>query len=189
MSIPTHAPDKIRKKDTIKWTFDAGDYTPDTYTLTYYFTNASGTVTIVATDNGDGTFLVTISKTASDSFSVGWYRYIAKVTNTVGGAEVYTVDEGQIIAEDDLEGAYDSRSQVKKDIDAIEAMLTGKLSAGDAASFTISSGGMSRAISRIPFSELEEILATRKQQYRAELKAERMAKGQEPGNRIKARFC
>ncbi len=188
MEIPTVAPEKFRKGTTVKWAFDPGpDHRPaDGWALTYSFANATDAKSVVATDNGDGTFLVTITATVSASFNAADYAYVATVAKA---PEVYERDSGTVTVEPQLSTAVDGRSHVKKVLDAIEALIAGKAAGADVASYSIATGsGSSRALTHMTPEELVKWRQVYRAEYQRELQADRIAKGLGSRGKIRVRF-
>lgn len=187
-AIPTHAPETFRKGTTVKWTLALSDYLPDDgWTLKYYFTQTSDSRAVTATNNGDGTFLVTITAVVAELFLAGDYTYFAEVTKTIDAVvHVYEVDHGSLVIfpSSRISGAVDGRSTVKQHLDAVEAQLAGKLSAGDAASYSIAG----RSLSKYTYAELLELRYRLLADYRKELQAERIEKGLGTKGKVRTRF-
>ena len=185
MSIPTTEPETFTAGDTVKWTKALADYTPDDgWTLSYSFVSGSDSQapTNVA-DNGDGSFLVTISTTDSAEFSAGIYYWQAYVSKS---GERYKVDEGRVDVKPDFASqstGYDARSHVVKVLDALKATIENKASK-DQLAYTIAG----RSISRLSPGELIKWKNHYEMLYRQEQQAERLANGDALQNTIKVRF-
>lgn len=168
--IPTTEPARITAGDTIKWTKYLGDYDPGTWTLSYAFVRSvSGSgdqLIITAANNGDGSHLATISADDSASMSVGEYAWHAYVTS---GTERHRVGEGTVRVLPNFAATgysttgYDGRTHAQKVLDAIEAVIEGRASS-DQSSVSISTGGVSRSLSRMSHDELVAM----RNHYRAE---------------------
>lgn len=187
MQIQTIEPAAFIKGDTVKFTKSLPDYLPaDGWALSYAFVleaASSDQQTVDATDNGDGSHLITISATDSAGFSVGWYAWQATVTKA---AERYTVAAGRVQVKPDfatLTSGYDARSHVKKVLDAIEAVLEQR--ATEEQSYIMI--GQTQ-ITNIPHGDLLALRSKYLAEYRSEQAAERIARGEASGRQIRVRF-
>jgi hypothetical protein len=137
--------------DTLKWTRTFSGYLPsDGWALSYAIKSASASLDVAGitiTDDGK-TFTVTIPATATAKWRAGDYRVVAMVTKAV---ERYTVATTALNVKPDPGGsaAADLRSQAEKDLDAINGVLSGRVT-NDLQSYTI--GG--RVVTKIPIKEL-----------------------------------
>jgi len=130
MAIPVHdnEPAAIHAGETIKWRKSLGDFPASTWTLVYSFRGTTQ-LDITAVADGDD-HLATISKTQSAALNPGstdqttfWDAYVT------AGAERSHVGTGEITISGDLsivESAHDGRSQAKRTLDAIQALIEGK---------------------------------------------------------------
>lgn len=190
-TIPTTEPTRIVAGDTVQWTKSLPDYLPtDGWTLTYAFTLSGDQHTETAADNGDGTHLVTLSGTDTTALTAGIYSWQAYVTS---GTERHTVGQGRMEVLPNLAASgysttgYDNRSHVKKVLDAIEAVIEGRASS-DQISMSVSSGQVSRSLSRMSFAELIEVRNTYRFLYAREIRRERIERGLPAGRKTQARF-
>lgn len=171
--IPTTEPQEIRAGDTIKWRREdlSSNYPASSWTLKYYFLKTGKQIIITTSADGEY-FSIVVSKTTSAAYPSGVYSWLAKVSK---GTEEFTVDEGTIQILPDLVAAatgYDSRSHVKKVLDAIEAAVEGRATRTDLA-YTI----QGRSISHIPPAELIKWHSHYKQLYKSEQDAEKIKNG------------
>ena len=184
MSIPTVEPSSIVQGETLTFTKSLSDYLPaDSWVLSYALVNASGQITFTASDNGDGTHLVDEAPATTAAYTVGTYKYQAKVT---GGTDVFLVGEGSIEVETSFAAAssgYDDRSHVKKVLDALEATILGKASS-DQLSYSIGN----RSLSKMSPAELLDWRSRYEQEYQRELAAEKVNNGLASGDKILVRF-
>lgn len=186
-------PPVIIAGDTVSWKVPQGDFAPGTYSLKYDFVPVSGTrlscpdTNSTVTNNGDGTWTVELGKNFTTALvDEVRYEYFAYVTETVGGAHIYTIDSGEIFVRFDPRTAtagFDGRSHARKSLDAIEAVMAGKATL-DQQAYSIAG----RSLSRYSFAEL----VTARDYYRREVAAEnrqaKIARGENPGM-IKGRFA
>lgn len=155
LEIPTGTPTSFVRGDTVKWHVNEGDCPADTWTLTYYFVNEKGRETVVAADNGDGRWLVTIAADVSDNFHRGEYHYQAKIS---AAGEVSTIERGSVEVVHDFEGAdtgHDARSQDEIILESVRAVIQ-RRATKDQQSMSI--GG--RSLSRFTWDELLELERT-----------------------------
>lgn len=187
-TIPSVEPDSFIAGDTVKWTKGLGDYLPaDSWILSYSFVLSGDQQTTTAADNGDGTHLVTISAADSAMFTAGIYHWQAYVTL---GDDRYLVGEGRIEVKPDFAtqaSGHDSRTHVKAVLDALEAMILGKASK-DQIAYSVSSGDVSRSISRLTSAELLLWRDKYKGFYEQEIRAERIAAGLSHSGVVQTRF-
>ena len=80
LDIPTVEPDLIYQNTTVEFTMSIPDADPSTDTLAYTWINASTKKSITATDNGDGSFLVTLSEAVTNALAIGKYGWQAMLT-------------------------------------------------------------------------------------------------------------
>ena len=145
--------------------------------------------TMAATNNGDGSFLITIPSSgagvSTDDFTAGVYSYVAQVSKGTTPAEVYEVESGRITVTPSLATAVDARSFAKKMIDLIEAALA----AGQGVlSVSVSTPLGSRSVAY----ESRDAMILAREKFRAEYARELQAQGLSSGigsrRRINVRF-
>lgn len=180
--IPTIEPESFRAGDTVKWTKALADYLPDDgWVLKYTLNKIGQKTTITATDNGDGTHLASVSAATSAAYKAGVYKWQSYVEYN---SERYTIATGTIEIKPDLTAAgLDTRSHVKKVLDAIEAVIENRATL-DQESYTIGN----RSLKRMSLEELLKFRDTYKMQYNSELQAERLAMGLGTKNKVMVRF-
>jgi len=182
-SIPEVEPTEFTAGDTVKWKIYTSDYLPDDgWVMSYVFVDDDEQHTITGTDNGDGYHLITIDTTTSATFSPGYFRWQSYVSKD---AERYTIGRGEIEVKADFATAttgYDSRSHVKKVLDAIESLIEGKASK-DQESWSVEG----RALSRYSWPDLLKLRDKYLRYYREEQAAERIARGLDGGRKIVVR--
>ncbi len=188
MDIATTEPLTVTAGDRIKWKKFFTDYKPeDSWVLTYALINSSGKEEITATDNSDSYHLVDVLPDDSGVWASGEYRWNAYVTKST---ERYLVDDGLITINPNFSklDTYDSRSHVKKVLDALDALIEGKASK-DQLTYSISTpGGASRSLTRLNLSEAIQARRTYYGMYKRELARERVRNGKSAGNKVKVRF-
>jgi hypothetical protein len=124
-TAPTTEPTSLRAGDTWAWRReDLSDYPASTWTLKYYFRNASSKFDITAAASGEA-FAVSVAKATTAAYAAGDYDWIA-VVETV--ADRYQVDEGRVDVLPNLatNAVYDARTFARTMLDAVEAALLSK---------------------------------------------------------------
>ncbi len=183
VDTPTTEPSAVTAGDSITWTKSLPDYPASAgWVISYALRSSAGSITITGSASG-ADHLVSVSAATSAPWVAGLYSWQAYVTR---GAERHTVATGSMIVRANLAAAganFDTRSHCKKVLDAIEAVIEGRASAGDQ-EITIDG-------TRLVKMTAEQLLALRSRYlvwYRDEQAAERLANGLGSRNRIKVRF-
>ena len=185
-TIPEGEPEFFISGDTVKWTrSDLTDYPPDTWTLTYEFYNAITSETVTAAQYLATTaYLITIPLATTATFTPGDYKWNARVTD---GTEEFTIDFGTFTIKSDVAAlggaALDDRTNTKKVLDALDAMMLGKASK-DQMGYTIAG----RRLDRLLPSELILWRDKYSRMYQSELVAERIKQGKSSGRKVLVRF-
>jgi len=173
----------LRAGDTWKFTrTDLSSYPATQWTLTYYLLKKGNQIKITATADGDN-YAINVAKSVTRDYPPGQYTWIAKVSR---GDEEYTVDSGAVEILPDFADAvsgYDTRSQVKRILDAIEATLEGRATI-DQQSYSIAG----RTLAKIPIPDLIALRDKYKMEYQMELKAERLKNNLATGSKVMVRF-
>lgn len=173
-------PTEIVAGTTVKWTKSLSDYSAsEGWSLTYYFFNSDNHFSVEATSSGED-FQITIDASTSANYQPGEYKWQAIVTK---GTEKYVVDSGYIKVLPSPTQAVDWRSDIKKALDAIKAVIEGRATK-DQASYQIAG----RRLDRTPVPDLIALYDKLKKEYAKELKAEKLAKGESTGSKILIRF-
>ncbi|MBT9175411.1 MAG: hypothetical protein DDT22_01087 [candidate division WS2 bacterium] len=176
-------PTVLTAGDTWRWDrTDLSDYPASAWTLTYFLLRAGRQITITATAVGNF-FRVSIPAATTATYPAGIYRWHAYVSR---GTERFKVDEGTLEIQLNYAAqtaGFDTRSEVKKILDAIEAALLGRATA-DQMSYSI--GG--RSISKIPIAELITFRDKFKIEYQKEIDVEKIRNGLGTGKKIHVRF-
>ncbi|MCC7202440.1 MAG: hypothetical protein IT393_07265 [Nitrospirae bacterium] len=187
MEIPEKEPAEFTAGDTIKWkrTDLSSDYPASIWTLKYVLRGPS-VQNVTATAEGDN-FSITISASASAKWLQGNYLWEAYATKGSGDSlERYLVDSGTLTIKQNLEavtGIYDGRSHCKKMLDAIEAIMEGRATKEHE---SIQIAG--RSITLLRPEELIKWRSFYQAEYKRELAAEKIARGEATGRRILTRF-
>lgn len=179
--IQTKEPASIVAGDTAKWKKSLSDYPAGTWTLHYSLINSSNKYSIVATADGTD-HSVTIPAATSAGYAAGVYRVFGYVTN---GTERATVYEADIEIKPDLATltTFDSRTHVKKTLDAIEAVIE-KRATSDQQKYTI----QGRSLERTPMPDLIALRDKYQALYLSEKKADDLKKGIGGKNNIYVRI-
>lgn len=149
-----------------------------THTLTYYLrTNtASEGATAVGVAEGSG-WKVTLTSGTTTNFDAGTWYFQAVATAITGGAKT-TLGSGQIEVLPSLSyagtpGAFDGRSQAKKDLDAVQAAIRSLMNGGAVQEYRIGT----RNLKRYDLSELLTLESQLKAVVARENKAAMIANG------------
>jgi len=184
VNIPTTEPDAFVAGDSVKWTKRISGYDPaDGWVLSYAFVKDGDQQVIASTDNGDGAHLITLTPALSAAFKEGIYHWQSTLAD---GTDRYQVTEGRIDVKPDFlnkSNGFDSRSHVKKVLDALNAVIEKKASK-DQESITVGD----KSIKRLTPSELLKWRSFYQREYTVELQKQRIANGDAPGNKIRVRF-
>lgn len=176
----TIEPTSVYAGDTVAWTKTLSEYPASLWTLTYSLVRDGGSITITATASGDA-HAVSVAKATTATWlpaEYTWTAYVSDATNR------FTVETGTIrIKANPAAGGYDSRSQAKRTLDAVNALLEGR-AGSDVSSYSI--GG--RSVSKMPVTELLTWKSRLEAEYAREVAADRIARGLGTGRKIVTRF-
>lgn len=165
-------PDKLIAGDTWRWTRTLSNYPAGTWVVTYYFENQIKQFSAAASASGTD-HAVSIDAATTDDFPPGRYRWWARA---VSGAIVETIDseQGWVDVEPDpgASGTRDHRSFARRALDAIEATIEGRATAGQL-SFSI----RDRTVESFTLTELMQLRQTLRQEVRAEEQGDRAGVG------------
>lgn len=170
-------PDKVTKGDYLAWidhptTDNLGNTLDSTsWTLKYALRGASE-LTLTASAEGSG-WKTEISTAQSGALTVGvyyWQAFVVHVDNrkiTLGNGRI------EVLAGlDTISGAYDGRSQIRKDLDSVQAAIRSLVSGG-IQEYTIGN----RSFRKIDLGELRALESKLKFDLNKEERAERMKAG------------
>ena len=169
--------------DTIIWDVKIPDYPADEgWALSYYLKNATSNIGAINASADGADYTVTVTATASASYTIGDYHYQAFVTK---GSERFTVDSGKITINKNFadSGNYDDRSHAKVVLEAVEAVIEGRASK-DQESYTIAG----RSLARTPIPDLMVLRDRYKAEGVREDRADRIKRGLGHSGRVKVRF-
>lgn len=182
MTIPSIEPEKIIAGDRVQWTHDDPERLPSSWTLTYSFRAKGSTIDVTATDNGDGTHLVSETAAVTVEWTPGEYYWQRHLTN---GAIRETTAEGYLTVLPDFASAeFDPRSSVKRTLDTLQAMREGKATS-DQTSMSING----RSISRMNWEEINAAYNHFAALYKQEQKQKQSDRGlEDKSGVVKVRF-
>lgn len=181
--IPKYEPAKISMGFNHVWLYYDPDYTPSECTISYYLQKTDRRIVILGTDNGDGGHLFTVTSAVSALYLAGVYQF--RVGATVSG-EIIPLREGSITIEDDFissDGGYDSRSLVKKTLDAINETILG--TASKSTQETTING---KSLKRYSVSDLLKLKSQYARWYNDEEQEKKIASGLPSDRKILVRF-
>lgn len=186
MSEPnSFEPTEITIGETLEWIKNLSNYLPaDGWTLTYYFRGAGKGFDAVATEE-NGSFLINVAATVTAEMSAGVYYWQAFVSKD---DDKFLVDSGEVKAKAgflsvDPTMTVDNRSNNKKILDAIDAMIEGKASR-DQQEYVIGQ----RQLKRIPIPDLIALQTLYAKRYSQEKRAEKLKQGAPFAKTIHVRF-
>jgi len=183
VAIPTIEPDSVTAGDYIQWTQSFGDYrATDGWVLSYVLVNATSKITITATTYNITDFLVTVPAATSASWTAGKYKWQAYATL---GTQRYTIRSGEMEVLPNFSAAstLDTRTHVKKVLDAIEAVIENRASL-DQQSYEIEG----RKLVRMTIDDLLTLRSKYRSFYLQEQNADRINRGEAGKNRLLVRF-
>jgi len=176
--IPTIEPSEIVAGDTLKFKKSLSDYPATAWILTYYLLKSGTQITFSGTADGTD-HLINVTNITTAAWVAGIYKYESYISKT---GERYKISSGTIEVKPNLAtqtSGYDTRSHVKKVLDAIESLLEGKASR-DAINITING----QSISKLTPQEVREWRNEYRSQYQAELEKENIKNGKPSRRRI-----
>lgn len=185
IEIPIIEPSRVRAGDTVTWLKSLANYPASIWTLYYRLINATAKIDITASASGDS-HLVSVPITTTDDWVAGDYTYVAWVTS---GTERVTVAQGRMTVLPNLAAisaaGYDSRTQAKKMLDAIDAAIL-SLSSGERLAVVEAEVNTRRF--KYDFTGLMKLRNLYAAQVSAEENAERASLGLGSRNKLNVRF-
>tara|TARA_B100001939_G_scaffold123265_1_gene106877 strand:- start:132 stop:707 length:576 start_codon:yes stop_codon:yes gene_type:complete len=176
-------PSEIRAGDTVKWRDDSStdvfgnEIKSDEWTLKYYLrSNVRPGLAHTTTGSVYSTgWEFTISATDSAAFDSGDWYWQAIASK---GSEKITLGYGKLTVEVNLEysgipGAFDGRTQAKKDLDAVQAAIRTLISGGAVQEYKIGN----RNLKRYDLPDLIQLEGRLKAEVKREEQAEMIANG------------
>lgn len=173
-------PSKINVGLNADWFVEAPDYPAvDGWTIEYSLVNAANQETF-SSSNVDGRHKVALSAATTSGFTAGEYFFQAVAKK---GSDAYLVETGNLVIEPAFDAARDGRPHCKKVLDAIEALLEGKV-VKDVARYIIGS----RRLDHYTIPELLQLRDRYKAEWVSWQKAEKIRQGLGGGGNILVRF-
>jgi len=181
MTTATTEPNIVTAGDLITWQRTLTDYPANVWTLNYVFINKNYKYSATGTASGTD-HAVSISSSTTANWAPGEYRWQSYVTS---GSDRITIGEGNLTVKPNFATAttLDTRSIVKRTLDAIEAVIEGRASQ-DQQEYTIGN----RSLTRTPIADLIVLRDKYKMEYLKELQAEKLKNGLSSNNKIIVRF-
>lgn len=186
-------PLRVTAGDTIRWSEppvnrSGEDVRSSEWGCTMYFRfNATHEgLTVSGSPAADGSWSFVISANTSSAMDAGtwyWQRRFQRV------AEVFTEGKGTLEVDQSLvysgqPGAYDGRSQAKKDLEAVQQAIRAIVSGGAVQEYTIGS----RTLKKMKLSELIQLESKLKADVVRENRAEALANGLGDPRKLYVRF-
>jgi len=181
--IPTEIPTNHMAGDTLEFKRYYEDFDPATWTVNFFLLDSSAQISFSGSDNGDYYHLFDVAASTTASWSPSIYKFRAVADD---GTDRFQVEEGSIEVAVNFEtetSGYDTRSHVKKTLDALEATILGRASK-DQSSYSIAG----RSLSRMSPDELLRWHDKYSSLYKAELAQERIESGLASGYKILTRM-
>ncbi|MDQ1610330.1 MAG: hypothetical protein QOG00_261 [Pyrinomonadaceae bacterium] len=183
-NIPAYEPVSFAAGQTLAWTKELADYSPaDGWTLKTYFRGMSGAGFDAEGEADDNHFSFRVPSANTEGLEARLYYW---QTWAEKDGEKFMVDSGQTEVVPGLPGItgnFDGRSDVKKILDAIDAMVAGKATL-DQQEYAIGN----RQLKRIPIPDLLSLRKTYARLYAGEQRAARLKEGSPFFKTIYARF-
>jgi len=184
--ILTTEPRKVMAGTTVQWTrVDAGFSPDDGWVETFIAVSASGKITIIASDNGNGSHLFVAAKAVSAAWSVGEYKwkiFAANATETVAVANGDWTVEPDFLA---LSGALDVRTDWETVLDDLMAAYK-EFVASNGARTSYSIAG--RATTFTTAEEFVKAIHNARVQVQTERATDRKAQGLPTGTSLRTRL-
>lgn len=190
--IQTTEPEKITAGDYVQWKIagsecitPAGDecLASDSWVLTYALVSKSGKIEITAEASTDD-HLVTLAKATTAEYKPDIYSWQSYVTKS---DERYMIDSGRLEILPDFaqksDAGFDSRSHVKRTLDALEATLEQRATKDQSA--TVIAG---EVVGKMPIQRVLEFYNQYYSRYTQEQRAQQVANGKGHDAKILVRF-
>jgi hypothetical protein len=153
VTIPTTEPQQLTAGDSIAWKISLADYPASAgWYLKYTLLSSAGKISIQSSADGDD-HLVSVPAATSSAWVAGSYTMQRMVTNDTDRCTLDTRTV-QILADlSAATGATDTRTQARRALDAINAVLEGRASRSDA-EYEVTSGGATRKLKSLTAEQL-----------------------------------
>lgn len=177
-TTPTKEPASVTSGDTITWQIGLADYpAADGWTLKYRLLGSVGKIDIVSSPAGND-HLILVSATTSAGYPAGDYQFQKYVEKGTGSSlQRFTLVGGKITVAPNLSAASaatDTRSSVKRTLDAIDAVLEGRAGRDDL-KYLINTGISNRSLEREGREELMKMRGVYGLKYWRELNPGKIA--------------
>lgn len=182
--IPIFEPLEITVGESLEWTKSLEDYPASGWELNYYFRGAGKGFNAVAVAEDDD-YRVAVERAVTAEMSAGLYAWEAWVSD---GASEFMIASGETKVLQNLKttavtATFDNRSQAKKILDAIDALILGRVPE-DVHQYAIGN----RQLQHIPVEQLIPLRETYAKLYAAELRRARVRQGKTLFQTINVRF-
>ena len=186
-------PSEIRAGDTVKWRDESAtdvfgnDIDSSSWSLKYYLRTNTASEGHISTGSAFGQgWEFTISATDSAGFAAGSWFFQAIAEK---GSEKITLGAGRFTVSAALEysgtpGAFDGRSQAKKDLEAVQAAIRTLIAGGAVQEYKIGN----RNLKRYDLGDLMQLEAQLKAEVARQGKADAIANGLGNPNNMFVRF-
>lgn len=173
--------EKLQAGDTFNYSVNYPDYPASAGWACTMLLRGASSQTISSTAEGDG-FKLSALASVTAGYAAGNSKYFIHVSK---GTERYLVEQGtvEVLADYSSTTVYDSRSQAKRILDAIDATLYGRATK-DQLSYEIAG----RKIEKIPIPDLIALREKFKREVENEKTAEKIANGLGAGNKVLLRY-
>lgn len=181
--ILTGVPSSITAGDTVKWSKSFSDFlASDGWIITYYFANTSESFSVAGTAYQTNDHLFNLAGSDTENLTAGTFNYEAYAAK---GSERSRVECGTLELEANFAtgNPVDDRTQVKRTLDAINALLENKASA-DQQEVEV----LGKKLKKMDIAELLKWQSKYEGMYRTEQAACNIEKGLGSGQKLSTRF-
>lgn len=158
--------------DTVSWLVaPQGERTSATWNLSFAL-RGTQVLTVVGVAEGNG-WRVTLGAAQTAALPAGEYSWQQSITS---GDDRFTVAQGRVTVQANIAAqsvGYDGRTQVEKDLAAVQAEIRARVSGGASLNYTIGS----RSLAKEPISALMALESKLKGDVAKERMAQRLANG------------
>ena len=185
-AIPTGEPNTLTRGDSSTWYVSDTEYPPaDSWVMVYYLVSPNSTRVSWTgfTNNGDGSWLVTLVKADTQNLKAGLWNWQRVATKA---AEQVTRDSGSITVLEGFASAgataspfVDGRTFARQALDEVESAILSRASSGQT---SMSFNG--RSVSWSSMAELYQL----RSDLRAEVKGEELGANAGLGRQIRVRY-
>lgn len=175
-------PAQVRSGDTVQWIHASDDYSSaDGWDLVVNLVTSAAAVPVVGVPQADGTWLCTLAA-AANTLAAGHATWAAIITRS---DERHTAETGTFTVLPDLAaaGGRDTRSHVRRVLDAVHLALEGQASQVEA-ELTVGD----KAVKYMSHKELLDLRREYSALLTAEVNRERVRRGGRARNNVRVRF-